>query len=401
MVHSSPVLVQTARNAQSLNGRMSSSWSLQYFGPDEATKPGNVGNSNAVFEQYRQDMCVLVDKDLVALMHLCPLAGYLRTHGAPHLESLCLMWCDACAAHAPGALPLHPHVAQLSVPQLMRLLSTAPSLARLVLNGSNPTLPDPPDSAPTPARPQPRPGAPAPHVRRAGTSTAAGLATLDALATPRVFAPFAHLELVSANPVALAIEATKTVCVRGSPGVFALGAGAVGHAATGVALQALVGAALGAWRQRDTLTAAGVYTLMRLVGADPAALAIEATGTVCVCAGAPGCLQLERGAGAVDPAATGAALWALETVCVCGSPGPFALGAGADVGTVDPAATGAMLQTLVGAHRCAAQCVEAVYAGAAHAHHGVPEQYILGAMHVLVFRRAEGDADGDRDTVHV
>jgi hypothetical protein len=94
-------------------------------------------------------MCVLVDKgacavifwalycrslsvlaDLVALMHLCPLAGYLRTHGAPHLESLCLMRCDACAAHTPGALPLHPHVAQLSVPQLVRLLSTAPSLAR-------------------------------------------------------------------------------------------------------------------------------------------------------------------------------------------------------------------------------------------------------------------------------
>jgi hypothetical protein len=58
-----------------------------------------------------------------------------------------------------------------------------------------------------------------------------------------------------------------------------------------------------------------------------------------------------------------------------------------------------MLQTLVGARGCAARCVEAVYAGAAHAHCGVPEQYMLGAMHVLVFRRAEGDADGDRDTV--
>jgi hypothetical protein len=118
-----------------------------------------------------------------------------------------------------------------------------------------------------------------------------------------------------------------------------------------------------------------------------------------VCVGAPGRLQLERGAGAVDPAVTGAALRALETVCVCGSPGPFALGAGADVGAVDPAATGATLQALVGARGCAAQCVEAAYAGAAHAHGGVPEQYMLGAMHVFVFRRAEGDADGDRDTV--
>jgi hypothetical protein len=81
----------------------------------------------------------------------------------------------------------------------------------------------------------------------------------------RVFAPVAHLELVSANPVALAIEATKTVCVHGSPGVFALGAWAVDHAATGVALQALVGAALGACtRQRDALTAAGVHTLVRV-----------------------------------------------------------------------------------------------------------------------------------------
>ncbi|KAJ7831446.1 hypothetical protein B0H14DRAFT_2592630 [Mycena olivaceomarginata] len=126
---------------------------------------------------------------------------------------------------------------------------------------------------------------------------------------------------------------------------------------------------------------------LELVGADPAALAIEAAGTVC------------WGAGAVDPAATGAALRALETVCVCGSPGPFALGAGADVGAVDPAATGATLQALIGARGCAAQCVEAVYAGAALAHGGVPEQYMLGAMHVLVFRRAEGDADGDRDMV--
>ncbi|KAJ7823517.1 hypothetical protein B0H14DRAFT_3470036 [Mycena olivaceomarginata] len=126
----------------------------------------------------------------------------------------------------------------------------------------------------------------------------------------------------------------------------------------GVALQALVGAALGACtRQCDALTAVGVHTLMHVVpvdtalllthvfvlarfpglvrlklgGANPAALAIKATGTVC------------------------AALQALEKVCVCGSPGPFALGAGAEMGAVDPAATGAMLQALVGARRGAAR----------------------------------------------
>jgi hypothetical protein len=60
-------------------------------------------------------------------------------------------------------------------------------------------------------------------------------------------------------------------------------------------------------------------------------------------------LQLEQGASAVDPAATGAVLQALKKVCMRGSLGPFALEAGADVGEVDPAATGAALQAFFGA----------------------------------------------------
>ncbi|KAJ7874924.1 hypothetical protein B0H14DRAFT_3550874 [Mycena olivaceomarginata] len=329
-------------------------WSLQHFGPDEAAKLGNVGNSNAVFEQYRQDIHFLGS--------LLPLAvgprGPRRADAPLPARGL--------SAHTRRATPGEPVPHVLSVPQLVRLLSTAPSLARLILNGSNPRSPTPliprpcPQPAPAlphltsvvPAPPPPqasRPLTPSPPVHTLALKDVSHpAATAPADAVPllaRVFAPVVHLELVSANPVALAIEVTKH-------------AGAVDHAVTGVALQALVGAAL-----------------------------------------APGRLQLERGAGAVDPAATGAALQALETVCVCGSPRPFALGAGADVGVVDPAATGAMLQTLVGARGCAARCVEAAYAGAAHVHSGVPEQYMLGAMHVLVFRRAEGDGDGDRDTV--
>jgi hypothetical protein len=42
-------------------------------------------------------------------------------------------------------------------------------------------------------------------------------------------------------------------------------------------------------------------------------------------------------------------LQALKTVCVRGSLGPFALKMGADVGAVDPAATGAALQAFLGA----------------------------------------------------
>jgi hypothetical protein len=64
------------------------------------------------------------------------------------------------------------------------------------------------------------------------------------------------------------------------------------------------------------------------------------------------------------------------------------------VGAVDPAATGTMLQVLVGERGGTAQCVEAACAGAAHVHGGVPEEYILGAMHELVFRRAEGARRG-------
>jgi hypothetical protein len=42
-------------------------------------------------------LALAVGSHSVAPMHaaLCPLEGYLRTHGAPHLESLRPMQCDA------------------------------------------------------------------------------------------------------------------------------------------------------------------------------------------------------------------------------------------------------------------------------------------------------------------
>ncbi|KAJ7715282.1 hypothetical protein B0H14DRAFT_3901589 [Mycena olivaceomarginata] len=372
-------------------------------------------------------MCVLVDKgactvifwalychslsvlvDLVTLMHLCPLAGYLCTHGAPHLESLCLMRCDACAAHAPGALPLHPHVAQLSVPQLVRLLSTSPrspaSPAPAVPHLTSVALAPPPPQAS-------RPSTPSPPVHTLALEDASHpVVTVPADAAPLlacVFAPIAHLELVSANPVVLAIEATKT-------------RGAVDHAATGVALQALVGAALGACTgQRDALTTEGVHTLVRVAPRGHRARCTTLLlAHIFALARFPGlahlatrplrvaCLELVS----ADPAVL--AIEATGTVCVRGSPGPFAIGAGSGGGGPccdrrgaargrtwarwTPAATGATLQAL-GARGGTARCVEAVYAGAAHAHGGVPEEYLLC---VLVFWRAEGDADRDRDTVN-
>ncbi|KAJ7339221.1 hypothetical protein DFH08DRAFT_1014100 [Mycena albidolilacea] len=315
---------------------------------------------------YYHSLSVLAD--LVALMDLCLLAGYLRTHCAPYLESLCLMRCDACAAHAPGALPLHPHVAQLSVPQLVRLLSTAPcspaSPAPALPHLTSVMLAPPPPQAS-------RPSTPSPPVHTLALEDASH----PAVTPPADVAPL--LSLVSANPVALAIEATKTVCVRGSPGVFALGAGAVDHAATGVALQALVGAALGvvctpscashpvAAAPVDTaLLLADVFALARFPG-----LAHLATRPLRVA-------RLELGA---DPAAL--AIEAAGTVCVRGSPGPFAIGAGAALRALETVC--ATLQVLVCARGGAARCMEAAYAGAAHAHGGVPEEYLVG---VLVFR---------------
>ncbi|KAJ7821950.1 hypothetical protein B0H14DRAFT_3732883 [Mycena olivaceomarginata] len=354
--------------------------------------------------------------DLVVLMHLCPLAGYLCTHGAPHLESLCLMRCDACAAHAPGALPLHPHVAQLSFPQLVRLFSTAPPAPALPHHTSIALAPPPPQAS--------RPSTPSPPMHTLALEDASHPAvTAPADAVPllaRVFAPITHLELVSTNPVALAIEATKTgrwttlrrawlrrrssaprsVRARGSvtpsPRRVCTPSCALHPAAAAPVDTALLLAHVFALpRPRAPRHTPAARRAPRARRRGPCGARDRGSGD-CACArGAPGRLQLERGAGAVDPAATGAALRALETVSVCGSPGPFALGAGADVGAVDPAATGATLQALIGARGCAARCVEAVYAGAALVHGGVPEQYLLG-MHMLVFRRAEGDTDGDR-----
>ncbi|KAJ7833232.1 hypothetical protein B0H14DRAFT_3462857 [Mycena olivaceomarginata] len=234
-----------------------------------------------------------------------------------------------------------------------------------------PTIPDPRARAhahaPAPALPRlmsltgwatppPLPLSPRTYIPHPAATAPADAAPLLA----RVFAPVAH-------PVALAIETTETVCAHGSPGGFALGAGRG-------SLQAIVAARHHAWcacttpsphcvcipsRSRTPPSCPAATTpvdagpllsrprpspasrtspraprasrvLSTNVGADRAALAIEATGT--------------RGASTVDPAATGAVLQALKKVCVHGSLGPFVLEAGADVGAVDPAATGAALQ---------------------------------------------------------
>jgi hypothetical protein len=133
-----------------------------------------------VLEQYQQGMYVLVDKGAWAVISglsigahcqfswtssrrrtVCLLEGYLCMHGAPHLESLCLMQCDTYAAHAPGAHPFHPCTAQLPVPQLVRLLSAIPSLAHLDLKGPSPAFPDPPRPGPMPPPP---PRAPVLHL---------------------------------------------------------------------------------------------------------------------------------------------------------------------------------------------------------------------------------------------
>ncbi|KAJ7176877.1 hypothetical protein C8R46DRAFT_889990, partial [Mycena filopes] len=134
--------------------------------------------------------------DVYAPMHaaLRPLEVCLAEHGAPHLESIRLMRCDAYAAHSlvaepdqlflssipdtesvllpslrhltlrgvPAAwgqlaallpeelntleLSFQPMSAQPSVPELAHLLKAAPHLARLVMNDSGPLLPDPADS---------------------------------------------------------------------------------------------------------------------------------------------------------------------------------------------------------------------------------------------------------------
>ncbi|KAJ7779096.1 hypothetical protein B0H16DRAFT_1501118, partial [Mycena metata] len=92
---------------------------------------------------------------------LRPLEVHLAAYGAPHLESLRLMRCDAYAAHSLVAEPdylflssitnpeshlstlelsFQPLTTQPSIAELARLLKAAPHLARLVLNGCDSAL---------------------------------------------------------------------------------------------------------------------------------------------------------------------------------------------------------------------------------------------------------------------
>ncbi|KAJ7888487.1 hypothetical protein B0H13DRAFT_2666387 [Mycena leptocephala] len=146
--------------------------------------------------------------DVYAPMHaaLRPLEIYFSAYGAPHLESLRLMRCDAYAAHAPAPEPehvflssvtncgwilpslrhitlrgvpaawnalaavlpdclrtfelsFHSLAAQPSVPELSCLLRAVPNLARLVMNGSGPVVPEAAElivPSPSPSRSSPR-----------------------------------------------------------------------------------------------------------------------------------------------------------------------------------------------------------------------------------------------------
>ncbi|KAJ6564616.1 hypothetical protein B0H19DRAFT_80918 [Mycena capillaripes] len=170
--------------------------------------------------------------DIYAPMHaaLRPLEIYLSAYGAPHLESLRLMRCDAYVAHAhvvepehaflsslanggwtlpslrhlslrgvPAAwtplaavlpdclqtleLSFHPLMAQPSVPELALLLSAAPQLSRLVMNGSGPALPEEPSLA---LDPSPISLPFLTSLTLGYTSAAAALALFDLLAAPHL-----------------------------------------------------------------------------------------------------------------------------------------------------------------------------------------------------------------------
>ncbi|KAF8176364.1 hypothetical protein K438DRAFT_1939381 [Mycena galopus ATCC 62051] len=170
--------------------------------------------------------------DVWAPMHaaLRPLEVYLSAFGAPHLQSLRLMRCDAYAAHAavdPGhvflssvqatngawilprlrhltlrgvpaawtplsailpdglqtlELSFHPLAAQPSVPELASLLRAAPQLSRLVMNGSGPAVPA--ESTNTAWDPEPVSLPLLDALTLGYTSAAAGLALLDLLSAP-------------------------------------------------------------------------------------------------------------------------------------------------------------------------------------------------------------------------
>ncbi|KAJ7872509.1 hypothetical protein B0H14DRAFT_3564713 [Mycena olivaceomarginata] len=139
-------------------------------------------------------------------------------------------------------------------------------------------------------RPLPRPEGPRPRTHAPAP-------------TPALGSPVSHPRTSTTLPRHHLRSRRQRQCVHGSPGGFALGAGvgAVDPTLTGAVLQVL------------------------LIGANPAALAIEAMQTMCVHR-SPGRPRPERGMGAVDPAATGVALQAPDTMgaalhamCVCGT----------------------------------------------------------------------------------
>ncbi|KAJ6456554.1 hypothetical protein C8R47DRAFT_996260, partial [Mycena vitilis] len=172
--------------------------------------------------------------DVYAPMHaaLHPLEKYLNACGAPHLESLRLMRCDAYAAHGdvvspedaflssvtdsaillprirhltlrgvPAAwgplaavlpsclhtldLSYYPVAAQPSVPELACLLTAAPQLSRLVMNSSGPALPDPSSmDMPTESAPVSLPLLSS--LTLGYTTASSALALLGILAAPRL-----------------------------------------------------------------------------------------------------------------------------------------------------------------------------------------------------------------------
>lgn len=343
-----------------------------------------------------RSLSILTDVFAPMRAALRPLEVYLSTYGAPHLESLRLMRCDAYAAHAPIAEPehaflssiakggwmlpslrhltlrgvpatweslstilpyglktlelsFHPLAAQPSVSELVCLLKAAPSLSRLVMNGSGPAFPDPatePTLCETVSLPL------LTSLTLGYTSTDAGLTLFDVLAAP-------HLHTLALED---ASHPAETVPVDAVPLLTRLFPPAMQPLFPGITHLALRRAHLASPPPPVRVES------LELVATDPAALALEAT----------------------------------QTLCVRGS--PFALASGSSL-LVDPAAqlaaTGAALQALVAARGAAAPRVICLHEAAYSSHVGDPEEFLLGTTCIKVFRRLEEDeeGDGDEDTV--
>ncbi|KAJ7811898.1 hypothetical protein B0H14DRAFT_3754073 [Mycena olivaceomarginata] len=201
------------------------------------------------------------------------------------------------------------------------------------------------------------------------TSTAACLTALVApahayptLQPPRLLTPH-HSLCVSLRPsrtLRCSRSRQQRPCVRmGAPGDLRLEqgrvwAGTVDHAATGAVLQAIVAARHHTWCACTTPSphhaaplapvsfpnlahlATHPLRIVRLehVGADPAALTIEVTGTGCV-RGSPAPFAIGAGSEHGGPRCNGRGAAGTEKM-------------GADMGAVDPAVTGAALQVFFG-----------------------------------------------------